>query len=147
MIIVVEGPDNSGKSTLAQELSRKLGWQVLHSGGPCESKQDYMERIVKIYNSHRVIWDRHPAVSEYIYGPVLRGVYNYIPLNAFPRESLVIYCRPPDEVLLDFRTHRKNHRISDEHDQQVEARARDIIKVYDDVMFAIPHHKYDWTQR
>ena len=76
-IIILEGADGSGKTTLAQELRKDLGvytWLTSSNSKPTESTQ--IEEVTRWINSTPPsivnIVDRHPLISEYVYGLVLR---------------------------------------------------------------------------
>ena len=45
MIIVIEGPDGSGKSTLGDTLAKKYNGIYRHSGGQILSEKDFNNRI------------------------------------------------------------------------------------------------------
>lgn len=66
-IIVIEGPDGTGKSTLARHLSSLIGWEILHSGGPEKHLDEINERAAMFSQLTNVIFDRHPCVSHPIY--------------------------------------------------------------------------------
>lgn len=79
-IIIVEGPDGSGKTTLVQHLQEVSRFQPItrtHTdsiNGPIDELYQWTKR--DIWNwPHRemAIYDRHPIIGEYIYGPALRG--------------------------------------------------------------------------
>lgn len=70
-MIVLEGPDGGGKSTLAHRLSEVLNWPVVKSKGPPADQEELLARI----DAYRkmgpyIIFDRHPIVSNTIYGKV-----------------------------------------------------------------------------
>jgi hypothetical protein len=69
-VLVVEGLDNSGKSTLIRAIHAELpAWQVQGSEGPPKHAGESDERVIR-YLAHDVqtIYDRHPCVSQPIYG-------------------------------------------------------------------------------
>lgn len=71
-VIIIEGPDDSGKSTLCNHLHQELHMPVIRPhrnwGGWLESSHWY-ENLP----SHAgIIFDRFPAISEPVYGPILR---------------------------------------------------------------------------
>ena len=72
MIIVLEGPDGAGKSTLGRTLSAFLGVPLLHTGGPPETAEAFrdkmrsLESFIEVYKS--LIIDRLPPISEHVYG-------------------------------------------------------------------------------
>lgn len=96
--VVFEGPDNTGKSTLIQELLTRIPHRsVITSEGP-EKYPGEIDIRIKRYNDHRVpmIYDRHPAVSESIYAPIVRNERGP-GMNArrlfYATDPLIIYCR------------------------------------------------------
>jgi hypothetical protein len=95
--IVVEGPDGSGKSTLLHNLERDLRRQVIHTGGPPQTKAEEIERLARDRDlSHRrILFDRIFHISEQIYGPL----YNRRPVG-LTRELLelnpvIVFCCLP----------------------------------------------------
>lgn len=76
VLIVLEGPDWSGKSTIAEELANKHGFAVWHKG-PIEDEVsvEYVQPIIRFSHNtmpRRVVCDRW-HLGEMIYGPILRG--------------------------------------------------------------------------
>lgn len=117
MIVIVEGMDNTGKSTLVEQLikSDKLrGFRVDRSPGPSSSK-DIINRVENCLLSEfdNIIYDRFPLISEEIYGPVLRG-YSLWEHSHWERyftqllqlRPLFIYCQPGRDVILETITQR-----------------------------------------
>lgn len=110
-MIIIEGCDNSGKSTLAARLAKDLGVPVIHSTRPDLNSKP--EELLKHSQSQlipaAVILDRIFAISEYVYGRVLRGgsllkdkqVDALMDLHY--RKHLIIYCRPKDATIRDNR--------------------------------------------
>jgi len=149
-MLIIEGPDNSGKTTLVKELAQLLpGQKVLHSGGPVKSEADRDERMERILNSRHVIWDRVPCISEQIYGPVLRGV-NIFGGTTYLQAvvdigAAIIYCRPPDHLLFNLDTHDVNPDHDDEeHLTGIKQNHEKIVASYDYFMRHIPHLRYDY---
>lgn len=97
MNIVLEGPDNSGKSTLAKILSQHLGKEVYASEGPEKFPGELRERVERYRAYKDVIFDRHPCVSDIIYGRFrqkrssLSGEQESI---FYAEQPLLIYCDP-----------------------------------------------------
>lgn len=106
-MVIIEGVDNSGKTTLAKKLSSYFDAPLVHSPGirlTPEAMIHWAERTFNIPG--KIFYDRHPCISEEVYGPVLR--YK----NAFNTEAgkkvtklfydmkpLVVYCRPPNSII------------------------------------------------
>lgn len=111
-MLIVEGMDNSGKSTLTQKLSQDLDLAVLHS--PSEYRynfdkmMDWMENEME--NQRPVIYDRISPISDSVYGPIIRGGTPYnntvqgqkIFQKLKQMKHFIIYCRPPAEKILGF---------------------------------------------
>lgn len=110
-IIVVEGVDASGKSTLLDQsrldIRRRYFLLMRHSQRPYSPLD--VTGFLKTLEGVRcdVVVDRHPLISEPIYGPILRGVditensvtdrLRYLK-NTVER---VIYCRPPKFMIIE----------------------------------------------
>lgn len=157
MIVVVEGPDGGGKSTLIDNLrleSKRHYVALRRSGAP-----DNADEIVTVVNWMNrmsigmvpLICDRHPLISEPIYGQTLRGsslldgVYSVddIKENFLDHVSRVIYCRPPTGVIL--KKMQENHQLKGVHEH-----IEEITRKYDHTMRLITHwgvrvFQYDWS--
>lgn len=78
MIIILEGPDGAGKTTLAKQLCARYGVRYEHEGPPPNaSARDVLRHYgLKLDEARRrndhVVFDRL-WVGERIYGPILRG--------------------------------------------------------------------------
>ncbi len=98
--IVLEGPDNAGKSTLAAFLAGRLNIPLQHSGGPSKSPGEVNERTVnfnRLSSARTMIFDRHPAVSQNIYQKALETNGELVNQNHiiefYELKPLIIYCR------------------------------------------------------
>lgn len=151
MIIVVEGTDNAGKTTLALSMAKKMKAIYVKSEN-IPPKDEYLDQYSTIliacqeYGNGIVITDRHHAVSEPIYGPIVRGASSIDQkfaaaflggINAF------VYCRPSNSVI----TRTMNER---EQMKGVSHNIEAIIEMYDK-FFAQPHIRertwvFDWTK-
>lgn len=161
----MEGPDNSGKSTLVKWLADKAGARVIHSARP-GPVQELKERIRATFRADdlaskdgsAIIFDRVSFISEHVYGPAFRdgcllckdGIEPFH-LQAFRgRGGRVVYCRPPDHVIADASTHQLKDADTPEHLQKVTANLVKIAHIYDERMLqlwqkGIPVLPYDWT--
>lgn len=157
-MIIVEGPDNAGKTTLCNTLSRELNKGIIHSPNHKDmmsSTEKWFEWIIQSLthpsNAH-IIYDRHPLISEQVYGPVLRrhnffgdgrgAAFYHLLLKSNP---LIIYCKPPEENLMDFGDREQLEGVIDN--------ANLLAVAYDAFMHDLFHHelfngdviKYDYT--
>lgn len=75
-VIILEGPDGGGKSTLARYLQDRYGYAVCKTNQPKEGEDlftSYTGSLVAALNHYRpVVFDRH-YLGEAIYGPIMRG--------------------------------------------------------------------------
>lgn len=108
MIIIIEGPDGSGKTTLANQLSRQTGYKIIHRTRPKteEDKAIMMDEYLQAIRSmENMIFDRC-WYSEMVYGPVMRGasVISYSQMYDLERQlaevgAMIIYCTDAKQVL------------------------------------------------
>ena len=103
--VIIEGPDGSGKTTLANELAGRLGVKVFHSGGPVTTKSELIERIEDQLSQRNCIIDRCSVFSEPIYGLMLRGKsllsekdFTYYIKKMVIDDWRVVYCDGDGEI-------------------------------------------------
>jgi len=109
--IVVEGPDGGGKTNLVNDLIKQTGMPlhprfVQSTGGP---PVDLDIRVMQDFNNPTYqreahIYDRHPMISEPIYGPIVRGEVRGMFRAPFWRDryrtvlsqiAVLVWCLPP----------------------------------------------------
>jgi|SRR5579863_718761 len=146
MIIVVEGCDNAGKTTLALDLAKRLRAVFLKVERPARGV-DLMAfaNLLEVAKSYSgiVVTDRHVAISEPIYGNIIRGGHSLKTEDlALAREriDLVVYCRPPNARIFSTMADR-------EQMEGVIEQGESILCAYDDLFFTPgPRHtRYDYT--
>lgn len=107
MIIVIEGPDNTGKTTLGLAIAKQLRAVFVKaerpsSGVRLQNFHNILE-YAKTY-SGTVVADRHVAISEPIYGQIIRGGHQLDPSEmsaCLNRIDVIVYCRPPRDRILE----------------------------------------------
>ena len=109
MLIILEGADGSGKTSLATRIRKDLDEYTLFlkSSGPPSIGQlaDVIGWLASVPTRIPLVCDRLSVISEYVYGPIIRGkcLHGLTPeqianwLRARP--SLVIHCRPSYSAL------------------------------------------------
>jgi hypothetical protein len=136
-LIVVEGPDGSGKTTLIQTLKEFTGFPVAPR---VVSKEAQAMTDLKEWTENNVdrgfqatLFDRHRLFSEPIYGPILRDKFEpgfddpawfaYYMAKFYQCRPIVIYCMPPLETVL--------HNLQgDEENSAVQFAAREVYGAY-----------------
>ena|GEM_PF-2549249 len=106
--VIVEGMDNSGKSTLGAHLARTFGMTVQESEGPPKYPGEMRERIARYHMSTTpTVFVRHPIISQDIYARFIRredpcldaeqvqALYYWIKRG----DAIVIYCDAGDRGL------------------------------------------------
>jgi len=134
MRIVLEGVDATGKTTLGQHLARELNYRYQPSEGPPRHTGEMAARIARYQRMEDTVFDRHPIVSQTIYG-VMRPNPDEdqpTPLDIAEfysrRCPFFIYCRPSPNSKI-------RHTIKDydtkEHLALIEKNQQKILDLYD----------------
>lgn len=152
MKFVLEGPDNAGKTTLLQNvLKRASTIYTFHPGGPPVDVEDEIKCLNKqvemFYQPGHAIIDRVTCISQQVYAPdpemdVSRRSRCKAMLLA--PDLCVIYCRPPNETLMDTANFTWRDGETEEHRQKIITRQHEFVGQYDDVMLNVPCVYYDW---
>lgn len=137
-MIIVEGPDGSGKSTLVNKLAQELRLPVADKVVSADLQA--MTDLVKWTEDNvargfqPTIFDRHRLISEPIYGPILKprqdehfcdsGWLSQQLWLFYGCKPIIIYCLP------DIRTVRENVAREDTNNQAVEGRIAAIYAAY-----------------
>lgn len=145
-MIIVEGPDNAGKSTFAA----KIGLQVRHPG-PAPINEFELNLCLHdqmIAMREPIVLDRVSCISHQVYN---EGWFNsdvlWQYLNEFIKSKHVIfvYCRPPESQLMNFAHHKAKDYDTEAHIQRVIDNQATFIRRYDELFSKIPHIAYDFT--
>lgn len=165
-MIVVEGPDGAGKTTLIEWITDVFGLtpQPRVVGSDTKAMVD-LQKWVEDHNSigwaeplpH--LYDRHRLISEFIYGPIIGrkpepGFDNLgwvaTELNRFyAQQPLLIYCLPPIDVVRR-NTHRPdtdNSAVADRIDSIWVAYSRLVATdclFHDALLWDYTETSYDW---
>lgn len=130
--IVLEGPDNAGKSTLAKYLSSAIRLPIKHSGGPSKHPGEVIQRARGFLNDNTpMIYDRHPCISQNIYASALKNHADLIPYDIqtefYNKNYLIIYCRSKG----DLSGHQMSDHSTDEYFEKVSQNYIDLCQAYD----------------
>jgi thymidylate kinase len=123
--IILEGPDGTGKSTLAQHLNLMTGFPIQHRSKPEteeEKQQMYRDYTAMVHNSDSIIVDRC-WYSEMVYGKVMRDQSYIDPVEMLALEQLIsingggliIHCTDKVDVIWKRLQSRGEDYITDFH--------------------------------
>lgn len=142
MIIIIEGPDGSGKTMLAEQISRQTGYNIIHRTQPKddeEKKRMMGEYLQTIRAGKNMIFDRC-WYSEMAYGPVMRdtSVISYPEMYELEAQlakagAIIIYCTGPKAALWKRCTKRGEEYVTSRDDFNA------ICDNFDALM-SVPHH-------
>lgn len=148
-MIVIEGPDGAGKTSLATKLHHQLDIPFAPKAsdsktGPVKELTDWVDNDLLTWGSQEVkIYDRYPLISEPIYGPVIRGgvpekmtsQWMRSRINTFRSMALVIWCLPPFEFV--------DKNVTNSADNQMEGVSEDIDALW--ALYAVATHTWSGT--
>lgn len=157
MIVVLEGADFTGKTTLAKELER-LGFRYVHNGPPKSEDmfEEYTRQLESIKPGEDVVFDRL-HLGELVYGPVMRnGSWLTWPqarlLNRllFAKGGILVYCSAPPGDIINGWVRRRLSEYVDE-----EQKIHRVIKNYTDLWLrelrespsVRRYHRQEWEGR
>jgi thymidylate kinase len=147
MAIILEGFDNSGKSTLARLIS-EAGFSIYHPGPKPKNKVEEATCLIKqrLDCGGRVIMDRVTAISQQCYRDRIGDseLCRYANLMAATPRCVIIYCRPPMDKILDLSSHEVKGYDDAEHLKWLEVNAGRVVRNYDKLMATLPHRVFDW---
>ena len=147
-VIILEGPDGGGKTTLANWLHNTHGYNIVKTGppGPGDVTATYLNALTAaIERPDKTVLDRL-HLGEAIYGPLLRGVDRMGPGGLAAIEwaiancsdvRLVIVCPPWDVLVEGWRS--KDDLLKDER------QLRTIYDAYLAHAARLGVKPYDWT--
>lgn len=173
MLIILEGPDGGGKSTLAQKFKEGRNPKNFHDreyrsqlGGRTMTGEEMRINTYKLLNDLRngklqdvmCVCERLHTISDEVY----RGVFGGAPFLSVHEAGQVykelgsrtnvriIYCRPPIQAVIDAGLQKAGD-DTNEWLEEVGARLRQLYRAYDEHMARISWHwglsvtKYDFT--
>lgn len=132
MNIVLEGPDGGGKSTLAAILNSLTGMPIIAGEGPPKGPGEINERARRYLKHDGVIFDRHPCVSQPVYGIIRRkdneAIEPDILLAFYEQNHLLVHVK---HTSLSLQQMTVGPNEDSDHIAAVRARYADICFSYD----------------
>lgn len=128
-MFIVEGPDGAGKTTLIRRMQAELNFEIRpractsDNGIDVATLREWVEADLSRPVHDKGFYDRHPLISEPIYGPIIRGrmadgfsdwswmakmlsIFNH-------RQPVIVFCLPPKQIVLD--NVRDTHEATTDH--------------------------------
>lgn len=152
MRVILEGPDNAGKTSLANSVIHTLGSTVAyyHPGGApagIDAEGECVEQQIEVLQDCRtILMDRCTPISQRVYNPdIHRDPWRahmwsrYEALNV-----VVIYCRPSTDKLLRVQDFTWRGDETEEHKQKIIRNQHLFVQRYDELMQTIPNIYYDF---
>lgn len=99
MAIIIEGHDNSGKSTLARSMATYMDLVIQESEGPPLSDKEINERVDAYEAMRYRLFVRHPVISNAIYGkfrPEGDPITEDRREKFYSSQHIIIYCDQGD---------------------------------------------------
>lgn len=146
MIIVVEGSDGSGKTTLARRLANDLHGVYLKTEVRPPTRLQTLKlsailRVLEHEYTPYVISDRHHAISDRIYAPAVRHSSPDFDGDdaAFAMDGMyIIFCDPGIDTV--------RHNVL--HSDQMKGVAESVDQIYRDyvsLFTTLSHRSYDYA--
>lgn len=151
MRVILEGPDNAGKTTLATFL-RETGVEYFHPGGPPKDFWAEVDNMIEQRNKLGVgghlIMDRVTCISQQVYNASL----NLDPIRAqylaelLQVRPIIVYCRPSTDRLMRKEDLTWRDGETEEHKQKIIEGQHRFIERYDALMSRTPHIAYNFEE-
>ena len=155
MKIILEGADNSGKTTLANLIIDRIGDFDLyhHPGGkPTDEDAEFecIRQQMEWLHADNVIIDRVTPISQRIYNPNL--LLDKKRANAWSEmdrqhQPILIYCRPSTDRLLRIQDFTWRDGETDEHKHKIIENQHRFVERYDTLLTNIPCVHYDFDEK
>lgn len=145
-MIVLEGMDNSGKSTLAQ----LFGLEVVHPGPAPKSTEEELNCLKdqnQLAGANNIVHDRVTCISSQVYKNKVSDprYMSYLRSMYAAPGCVIVYCRPPDNLILDFSNHATKAYDTAEGLQLLADNAGQYLRSYDRLMYNVPHLLYNYS--
>lgn len=156
-LIVIEGPDGAGKTTLIKKIAKDFKLPVYTSGGPkdIETMLNILrEMAVLAFDTSQVyLCDRAPWISERVYSKALSRkivLPESVFLHCLNLPQRIIYCALADSetMLANMSREFKAHKPA-EHTTGVITNYKNICKIYGEILYEAKYKgldifSYDW---
>lgn len=130
--VIIEGPDATGKSTLARFLSNRLSMPIQESEGAPKSYEELSDRITRYSTIDNTIFVRHPLISNPIYDTLRlldgKNAVGTPKISLYKNNPIFISCAPTSSILPA--VHTPNANDTEEHLNQVQKFYLHLCQMY-----------------
>ena len=130
-MLIIEGLDATGKSTLANSIAAEFNLRIQESEGPPVDNIEFLSRIERYFDLKNTVFVRHPLVSNPIYD-LGRPAEKRIPIPQsyfeafYSQPNIFIYCARTDlQVSHDVKAH-----DTPEHLEMIKAKDELLHRAY-----------------
>lgn len=103
MNIIIEGPDNGGKSSLIERLQPALKRTIIHNTVDKDAQSVLAKQSAEVSREGNILYDRSAVISEYIYCMVLSRApvidIDMASIFEIARNSVLVICLPSKEAV------------------------------------------------
>lgn len=151
-IYIIEGPDGTGKSTLANKIAEETKGHILHASYDKnwnieKYHFDLIDVAFRLSKYQSVVLDRW-AISEFVYGTVFRGGPSYdtagLIEDSMDDKIVWIYCENEDAVKNHLANSKKRKEMFDDMTKVVEE-FDDYVEYSSNNWLQIPWIKYNYN--
>jgi adenylate kinase family enzyme len=149
MAIILEGPDNSGKTTLAKALQSAVACKYIHAGGPPANQrgeQDCLAKQQSMFSYPDAVLDRVTCISQSVYNPdeTMEPIRRTMRAHLSSSGAILVFCRPSTDRLM--RTQDLTWRVDEPDDLKAKIVQNQhlFVQRYDAIMAVTPHVHYDF---
>lgn len=150
--IILEGPDNAGKTSLAKHLQQGApSIAYMHPGGApanfAEEKRCVEEQTNFLMSNDFCILDRTTTISQRVYNPDAIGDRHRAEQlrQMLLTGALIVYARPPIDRMMAVDKFLWKDYDTEDHKQKIIKNQHTFIERYDAIMRRTPHVAYDFT--
>lgn len=151
-MIVIEGPDNAGKTTLAKELMQlNSRLEYFHAGSAPKDlihEQMCIDQQFEQFVLPHVIGDRATCISQQVYQE--GRLFEHKLLGDIDRlvmiGCIIVYCRPSTDRLMAVQSFQWRDEETEAHKQKIIRNQHTFILRYDELMTRVPHIAYNFEE-
>lgn len=149
-MLIIEGPDGTGKSTLIERLNREYSLPIKSGEGPPKDIEDFRNRVDRYLRLESItLYDRHPVISGPIYASargVKPGLTKSQLIDFYSRPKLVLITHPKNASVF---THQAKAYDTEDHLRLVNEHSEKIASLYLSLSKMPDYHLIDplgpWT--